>query len=144
MTPIFKIPISGMTAAVRRTEAAASNIANAGSTTSLDAVAEVAPSNPVRSDLDDMYAGYRPVRIQQTSAAGGGTEAVAKPVDPAFVRDYEPDHPDADEDGIVKRPNVSLEGEFVELKRAQHAYEANLRVVKVLDGMLGTLFDSKV
>jgi flagellar basal-body rod protein FlgC len=144
MTPSFKVPVSGMTAAVRRVQATAANIANAGSTASLDAVAEVAPVNPARPDTRDAYAGYRPVRIHQASVAGGGTEAVATPVNPSFVRAYQPTHPDAGKYGIVKRPNVSLEGELVELMRAQRAYEANLKVVQTLDEMLGTLVDSRV
>lgn len=142
--PNLKIPVSGMTAAVKRTEAAASNIVNAGSNAPLEAVEPVGAPHPARPDRQGVGTGYRPVRVEQVSRAAGGTEAVARPLDPAVVRAYEPSDPDADEEGFVGRPNVSPEDELVELSRARHAYEANLKVIKALDEALGTLIDSEV
>mgnify|MGYP001180952444 CR=1 FL=1 len=43
---------------------------------------------------------------------------------------YNPQHPDASADGMVKMPNVNLAYEMVDLITASRAYEANLSVAK--------------
>jgi flagellar basal-body rod protein FlgC len=43
---------------------------------------------------------------------------------------YNPQHPDADRDGLVTMPNVNLAYEMVDLITASRAYEANLSVAK--------------
>lgn len=43
---------------------------------------------------------------------------------------YNPQHPDAGPDGVVKMPNVNLAFEMVDLITASRAYEANLTIVK--------------
>lgn len=43
---------------------------------------------------------------------------------------YNPQHPDAGDDGMVKMPNINLSYEMVDLITASRAYEANLSVVK--------------
>ena len=43
---------------------------------------------------------------------------------------YNPQHPDANADGLVTMPNVNLSYEMVDLITASRAYEANLSVVK--------------
>ena len=48
-----------------------------------------------------------------------------------FKEVYDPTHPDADERGIVRYPNVDVLTEMVDLMAASRAYEANLSVVSV-------------
>jgi flagellar basal-body rod protein FlgC len=43
---------------------------------------------------------------------------------------YNPQHPDAGADGMVRMPNVNLAYEMVDLITASRSYEANLAVVK--------------
>ena len=43
---------------------------------------------------------------------------------------YDPQHPDANSEGMVTMPNVNLAYEMVDLITATRAYEANLSVVK--------------
>lgn len=45
-------------------------------------------------------------------------------------RIQDPQHPDADADGMVTMPNVNLAHEMVDLIAASRTYEANLSVVK--------------
>ena len=45
-------------------------------------------------------------------------------------RVYNPQHPDADAQGMVAMPNVKLAFEMVDLISASRAYEANLAVAK--------------
>ena len=42
---------------------------------------------------------------------------------------YQPDHPDANDDGYVAYPNVNLVREMTDMLVASRAYEANLSVV---------------
>ncbi|MDR1133807.1 MAG: flagellar basal body rod protein FlgC [Synergistaceae bacterium] len=43
---------------------------------------------------------------------------------------YQPDHPDANEDGYVAYPNVNVVREMADMMVASRAYEANLTVVE--------------
>ena len=45
-------------------------------------------------------------------------------------RIFDPDHPDADTEGMVTMPNVNLAQEMVDLITSSRTYEANLAVVK--------------
>lgn len=49
---------------------------------------------------------------------------------------YQPGHPDADANGFVAMPNVSLANEMVDLITANRAYEANLKVLKTYREMV--------
>lgn len=125
MTTSFAISLSGLDAASTRLATASANIANA------------------RSAGDGDGEGlYRPLRVEQTSVAGGGTRAVTVPVEPATVAVFAPHDPLANEDGTSDFPNVSLAEQLVELKLAKIAYEANLAALEVADEMLGELFDA--
>lgn len=49
-----------------------------------------------------------------------------------FVPVYDPDHPDADENGYVYYPNVDRTEEQIDLMAATRAYEANLTALNVI------------
>lgn len=49
---------------------------------------------------------------------------------------YEPGHPDADEAGYVRYPNVRITDELVELMEARRVYEANAAVFEAVKSML--------
>lgn len=46
-----------------------------------------------------------------------------------FKLDYNPSHPDADEFGYVRLPNVELAREMVDMMSATRSYEANITVL---------------
>lgn len=117
MDAAFHNAVSGMRAAGRRLEVSAANTVNA------------------RSD------GYTPLRTVQSAQPGGGTRAATADVTPATVPSFEPQHPGADTNGVVQRPNVALAGERVEQILAQRAFEANLRTVQTADRMTRTVLD---
>ena len=83
------------------------------------------------------------VLITCAVTGSGGTQTVVRGVDPPSVPSFEPGNPDADANGIVPRPNVSLAGQMVELMTAEHSFKANLRVIRTADSMLGSLFDQE-
>ena len=47
-----------------------------------------------------------------------------------FREVYQPGHPDADEHGMVKYPNVHIHEEMADLISASRAYEANMAVIR--------------
>jgi len=54
---------------------------------------------------------------------------------------YDPGHPDANEEGYVAYPNVSVVREMADMMTASRAYEANLEVVKSAKAMLESSLD---
>ena len=48
---------------------------------------------------------------------------------------YDPDHPDANEDGYVMMPNVNSAEEMVDLMAATRAYEANVTALNIAKSM---------
>lgn len=71
-----------------------------------------------------------------TGVRGGGvrvTEIVES--DKEFRPVYDPEHPDADEDGYVLYPNVNNTEEQIDLMEASRAYEANITALSVIKAM---------
>lgn len=62
--------------------------------------------------------------------AGGVRVAGAAFGDPEGRIRYEPDHPFADEDGLVRYPDIDLADQMSQLMIAQRAYQANVAVVE--------------
>ena len=57
-----------------------------------------------------------------------------------FQKSYDPNHPAADADGYVLRPNTNTLLEMMDMREAQRSYEANLSVIKSSKAMLqGTI-----
>ncbi|MFO7930288.1 MAG: flagellar basal body rod protein FlgC [Thermodesulfobacteriota bacterium] len=48
---------------------------------------------------------------------------------------YEPSHPDADEDGYVVKPDISLVEEMTDMMNAKGSYEANVTTIKSAQSM---------
>jgi len=49
---------------------------------------------------------------------------------------YDPSHPDANADGYVEKPNVSIVAEMVDMITAQRAYEANTTTINAAKAMV--------
>ena len=56
--------------------------------------------------------------------------------DTPFKMVYDPEHPDADESGYVRMPNVDPLREMVDLLSATRSYEANVTVLNASKAML--------
>lgn len=98
---------------------------------------DVSAGNTVNAQSEN----YTPGRVVQTALALSGTKAEAVAVAPPTVPVYSPQSPGADVDGIIQRPNVSLEVETVEQMLARRAFEANLRTVEAADQMTKAVLD---
>lgn len=121
------ISASGMAAERLRMEVIASNIANAFSTRSQT-------GGPYRRQ-DVLFEAILNDQIGAAPADSrlGGVRIVGIVDDPSEMpRVHDPNHPDADENGLVTMPNVALPIEMVNLMTASRAYEANLKVLQTL------------
>lgn len=114
------IALSGIKAQRIRMNVIADNIANAETT-------RTPQGGPFRRQLavfrgEQMRPGANPeklgVRVSRIIAD-----------DSPFRTVYNPVHPDADADGYVKLPNISMAVEMVDLISAQRAYDANIAVM---------------
>jgi flagellar basal-body rod protein FlgC len=52
-----------------------------------------------------------------------------------FKYDFNPAHPDADENGFVRMPNVEVVQEMVDMMSAFRAYEANITAINTFKDM---------
>ena len=72
-----------------------------------------------------------------TSSSGDGVKVTNIVEDETpYEMVYNPEHPDADEDGYVKMPNVDPLREMVDLMSASRSYEANVTVLNASKSML--------
>ncbi|MCK5933246.1 flagellar basal-body rod protein FlgC [Fulvimarina manganoxydans] len=115
----LKIASSGLNAQSTRLRVVSENVANAQTT------GATAGSDPYQrktvtfgSTLDEIT-GASIVRV-----ADIGTD------DTPFVEEYDPGNPAANADGYVKRPNVNMLTEMMDMREANRSYEANVQVVK--------------
>jgi len=116
---------SALDAQRTRMEVAISNMANAESTRSAD-------GGPYRrrevvlesQSFANNFDGKQP-------AAGVRVAAVLEDQN-AFEHRYEPGHPDADDNGMVAIPNVSMPEEMVDMLGAARAYQANLTAIGLI------------
>ncbi len=134
MSNIIGIALSGLNAATTRVAVASNNIVNARSLGATDK-----PGDTVAAKSG----GFRPQRVDQVSNGQGGALALTRGIDPASFQSFEPGSPEADANGVVPRPNVSLENQFMEITLAKRAYQASIRVIEVADAMLSELIDRR-
>ena len=121
---------SGLRAQTVRIRLSAENLANANST------GETPGADPYRRK-EAVFKTY----LDKEVAAERVKVANVRESTAPFPMKYDPSHPAADEDGMVKLPNVSALVEMTDLREAQRAYEANLNVVEASRGMLMSAVD---
>jgi flagellar basal-body rod protein FlgC len=128
MSNVYGIALSGLVAQSTAVAARADNIAN------------MRTSGRVDPAAGDRRA-YEPVTPVQRSQSGGGVVTDIVSVENGVVAFYEPDSPDANADGLVAYPNISLEEEITGLLTAKTAYTANAKVIGVQRDMDRALLD---
>lgn len=121
----FNISASGMTAERFRIDTIAQNIANINTTRTED-------GEPYRRkivtfqerDVTPFSTYYSSSRAR---LVGNGVKVTSVKDDTStdFVMTYDPAHPDADENGYVRYPNVNTVTEMTNLIDATRAYQAN-------------------
>lgn len=71
----------------------------------------------------------------RTNAAGGVRVSYIGEDQSDFKLDYDPTHPDANDEGYVEKPNVEVVQEMVDMMAAYRAYEANITALNTFKDM---------
>lgn len=119
---------SGLTAERLRMDVISNNIANVNTTRTEDGA-------PFRRKMVIFQArsaqGRWPFqdRIRpQEPGKGVRVNAIQEDMTP-FKMEYDPSHPDADAEGYIRRPNINIVHEMVDMITATRAYEANVTCI---------------
>lgn len=112
------IAASGLRAQAGRMRIISENIANA------DSTAPAAGAEPYRRKMATFKS-----EIDRTLDAQLVTLGRIKTDQSEFRVKHEPGHPLADDNGMVKYPNVNSLVEMTDLREAQRSYEANINVI---------------
>ncbi|MDO7085095.1 flagellar basal body rod protein FlgC [Pseudocolwellia sp. AS88] len=125
---VFNISGTGMSAQSVRLNTTASNIANADS---------------VSSSIDETYRARHPVFAAEMQKAAAGQESsvgvqvlgVVESNKPLNV-EYSPEHPMADKDGYIYKPNVNVIEEMTNMISASRSYQTNVQLAESAKNML--------
>ena len=115
----------------------------------MDVIAEnIANSSTTRTETGEAYRRRFVVFQERTTdrefasffnrarQAPGGVRVVHIGTDMSdFTYDFNPTHPDADENGMVALPNVEIVQEMVDMMSAFRAYEANINALNIFKDM---------
>jgi flagellar basal-body rod protein FlgC len=121
----LRVSASGLHAQRLRLQTISSNMANARSTSTSETDEPYRRKLPVfkamegesfETQFDQSLASVEVVEIDQS--------------DEPFRVVFDPSHPDADDEGYVKYPNVDILYEMVDLMTTSRSYEANTNVVE--------------
>jgi len=130
----MRVSSSGMTAQRMRMNTISSNIANINTTRTpeggpyrrKDIVFEAMPEARSFGEVLMSQPQKEIDRVQVTDVAVDRKAPIMK---------YEPDHPDADENGYVAYPNINLMEEMANMIQATRAYEANVSTMNATKDM---------
>ena len=125
MNKALDISARGMEAQSTRLRIVAENLANQDTTGSDPKTAPYRRKTVTFTNEMDRALGVPTVKVTRI-----GTDPSELP------RRYDPSHPGADAQGYVRTPNVNAFVEMMDMRSAQHAYNANLSVMQVARGML--------
>jgi flagellar basal-body rod protein FlgC len=125
-----KIAGSGLEAQATRLRVVSENIANARST------GDTPGADPYRRKL---------ITFGEELDKASGVDLVGVKkigVDQSkFIEEYDPDHPAADERGMVKLPNVNMLIEMADMREANRSYDANLQTIKQTRELVAATID---
>ncbi|QFJ55474.1 flagellar basal body rod protein FlgC [Pseudobutyrivibrio xylanivorans] len=135
----FDIAATGMTAQRFRMDIIAENIANVSTTRTEN-------GGPYRRKIvtfqeKQLNAGIPTFKniLKDTQKAyyGNGVKVskVSEDTETDFIMEYDPSHPDADENGYVRYPNVNTVTEMTNLISASRSYEANVTAFEAIKAM---------
>ena len=126
----ISIAASGLKAESGRMRVISENIANA------DSTARTPGGDPYRRKIPTFDSQLDPDLDARTVSLGRIQRDTS-----SFRLDYQPGNPMADAKGYVKMPNVNPLVEQMDMREAQHAYEANLNVIGAARRMIARTLD---
>lgn len=133
----FEISGSGLTAQRLRMDVVANNIANVNTTRTAEGGAykrQRVVFEPRREEAQFLLPLASEAKRRQQMTQGVRVVAVSN--DPSPARQvYDPGHPDANAQGYVAMPNITLVNEMVDMISATRAYEANIAALNSAKAM---------
>ncbi len=124
---VFDVAQRAMTSQLTRLNTVASNLANA---------------NAVSGTEEGAYRAMRPVfktlysdQGAESGLASVGVEKIVQ-LDRAPERLYQPEHPEADEEGFVYQAVVNTEEEMVEMMEASRQYQNTVEVISTMRALM--------
>jgi flagellar basal-body rod protein FlgC len=125
----LEISASGLYVQRKRMDVIASNLSNIETTRTEE-------GGPYRRRM--VVVSTRPVKAFQeilaSQAEGAGVDEIVEDKSP-FIKVFNPGHPDANEDGYLRKPNVDLIVETTNMLMARRAFEANAAAIKAAKQM---------
>lgn len=130
----MQINASGLTLERFKLDTVSTNIANVNTTRTEDGEGPyIKQTVEFEEALKRMSGGLNGER----AARSAGVRITGLEADPENVRIvFEPNHPDADEDGYVAYPNVDMADEMVNMMTAIRTYDANVTAINSSKDML--------
>lgn len=129
---------SGMTAQRIRMDTISENIANINTTRTEDGGPyrrKTVVFQEVENKPFSEYLNTKSKDILRSGNSGGVKVARIVEDTSPFKKVYDPNHPDADQDGYVSMPNVDMLSEMVNMISATRAYEANVTTINAAKSM---------
>lgn len=130
---------TALTAQRTRMDVISANMANAETTRAEYVNGAWQPYRRKSVVLSATESGFSSYLHRAMGKSGEGSGVAVKEIiedDTPFNMVYDPEHPDADESGYVRMPNVDPLREMVDLISATRSYEANITVLNASKGML--------
>ena len=121
----LQVSFAGLNAQSTRLRVIAENLANA------ESAPQAPGGEPYRrkvvsfKSVLDKSIGATSVKVDRIVAGSG-----------EFERRYDPSHPGADAEGYVLMPNVNPIAELMDMREAQHSYQANLDAIDAAKQMI--------
>ncbi len=133
----INISASALTAQRLRMDVASSNIANADTTRGEFVNGEWQPYRRKMVVLQPKSTSFQSMlsKAQNNTPMEGVKAVELREDEQPFKLVYQPNHPDADDQGYVRLPNVDPLKEMVDLMSSTRSYEANVTVMNAAKGM---------
>lgn len=163
MSGLFRaidVSASGLSLQRRRMDVVAENIANAETTRTEQGgpyrrkrvvVSETVEKVPFKNELNRARIGlartnpghrFGRLRVSSRGIDISKVDGAEKQISPdKFRLVHDPDHPDADEQGFVKMPDIELVNEMVDMITSTRAYEANTMAISAAKEMARNALD---
>ncbi len=128
------ISASALTAQRVRMDVIAENLANINTTRTAEGEPYRRRYVVMQQREDQTFSGMLE-RAKAKSNGNGVRVTEIREDESPFKLDYDPDHPDANEEGYVQMPNVDLVVEMVDMMAATRSYEANITATNAIKSM---------
>ena len=131
----MSVSASALTATRMRMDIVAENMANVNTTRTAEGTPyrrKYVVFQEMKSDKDVGFTTY----LNRANRTKGGVRVSHIGYDESeYKLDFNPTHPDADEEGYVRMPNVDVVQEMVDMMSAYRAYEANITAINAFKDM---------